>query len=207
MYHEKLVKHNNLTTKMNLHNDDDNVNDGDIHGIIIMLAYNLHAYIMAVLGNTHKSPLTLDLTAMCTPGVEVLQPGASTQVVLPLATVANTVAAFDMSMPFVVTPDSAVEQPGLKTKEFPTLRLSESPDLLPSFGLSSSSSSPTLPWGTAEDSSPPFSSNRVREGHSQDVQDEGSLLSPGLVIRPPRGSGSPPSGGVLFPTTLEDFDD
>ena len=53
MYHEQLVKHNNLNTKMNLHNDDDNVNDGDIHDIIIMLAYNLHAHIMAVLGNTH----------------------------------------------------------------------------------------------------------------------------------------------------------
>ena len=33
---------------MNLHNDDDNVNDGDIHDIIFMLAYNLHAHIMAV---------------------------------------------------------------------------------------------------------------------------------------------------------------
>ena len=53
MYHEQLVKHNNLNTKMNLHNDDDNVNDGDIHDIIIMLPYNLHAHIMAVLGNTH----------------------------------------------------------------------------------------------------------------------------------------------------------
>ena len=30
MYHEQLVKHNNLNTKMNLHNDDDNVNDGDM---------------------------------------------------------------------------------------------------------------------------------------------------------------------------------
>ena len=36
MYHEQLVKHNNLSTKMNLHNDDDNVNDGNIHVIIIM---------------------------------------------------------------------------------------------------------------------------------------------------------------------------
>ena len=34
-----------------------------------------------------------------------------------------------------------------------------------------------------------------------------SPLSPGLFFRPPRGSGSPPVGGVLFPTTLEDFDD
>ena len=71
MYHEQLLKHNNLNTKMNLHNDDDNVNDGDIHVIIIMIAYNLHAHIicacklyaiiiiitciiMAVLGNTHR---------------------------------------------------------------------------------------------------------------------------------------------------------
>ena len=58
MYHEQLVKHNNLNTKKNLHNDDDNVNDvnvnvNDIHDIIIMLAYNVHAHIMAVLGNTH----------------------------------------------------------------------------------------------------------------------------------------------------------
>ena len=49
-------------------------------------------------------------------------------------------------------------------------------------------------------------------GHSQDVPDEGSLfnvspLSPGLFFRPPRGSKSPPTGGVLLPTTLEDFDD
>ena len=54
MYHEQLIKHSNRATKMNLHNDDDNVNDGDIHDIIIMLAYNLHAHIMAVLAtHTH----------------------------------------------------------------------------------------------------------------------------------------------------------
>ena len=55
MYHEQLVKHIlQSNTKMNLHNDDDNVNDGGIHDIIIMLAlYNLHVHIMAVLGNTH----------------------------------------------------------------------------------------------------------------------------------------------------------
>ena len=34
-----------------------------------------------------------------------------------------------------------------------------------------------------------------------------SPLSPGLFFRPPRGSGSPPAGGVLLPTTLDDFDD
>ena len=40
MYHEQLVRHIlQSNTKMNLHNDDDNVNDGDIYDIIIMLAY------------------------------------------------------------------------------------------------------------------------------------------------------------------------
>ena len=34
-----------------------------------------------------------------------------------------------------------------------------------------------------------------------------SPLSPGLFFRPPRGSGSPLAGGVLLPTTLDDFDD
>ena len=120
---------------------------------------------------------------MCTPGAAVLQPGAAAQGVLPPGTVANTVAALDSSTPAVATPD-----------------------LLPSFGLSSSSSSSTLPWGTAEDSS--FSPNRVREGHS----DVGSLfnvspLSPGVVVRPTRGSGAAPSEGDLLPTMLEDFDD
>ena len=120
--------------------------------------------------------------------------------------------AVDTSTPFVATPAPVVEQPGMQAKKFPTLRLSESPNLLPSLGLSSSSSSPTLPWGTAEDSSPPFSPNHVQKGHSQDVPAEDSLfnvspLSPGLFVRPPRGSGSPPAGGFLLPTMLEDFDD
>ena len=119
---------------------------------------------------------------------------------------------FDTSTPSVATAAPVVRQPDPKAQEVPTLRLSKSPDLLPSFGLSSPSSSPMLPWGTAEDSSPPFSPNRVREGHSQDVPDEGSLfnvspLSPGLVVRPTREGGAAPSEGILLPTMLEDFDD
>ena len=93
------------------------------------------------------SPLTLDLTVMCTSGVKVPPPGASTQVVLPPATVASTVTAVGTSTPFVATPAPVVEQPGMQAKEFPTLRLSESPKLLSSFGLSSSSPSPTLRSG------------------------------------------------------------
>ena len=138
------------------------------------------------------SPLTLDLTVMCTSGVKVPTPGASTQFVLPPATVAGTMTAVVTSTPFVATPAPVVEQPGMHARDFPTLRLSESPELLPSFGLSSSSPSPTLPWGAAEDSSPPFSPNCVQAGHSQDVPDEGK---------------SPPTGGVLLPTTLDDFHD
>ena len=158
------------------------------------------------------SPLMFDLTVMCTPDTEILQPGAAAQGVLPPGTVTNTVAGVDTSTPAVATPTPVVGQPEPKAKEFPTLRLSESSDLLPPFGLSSSSSSPTLPWGTAEDSSPSFSPNRVREGHSQNVPGEGSLfnvspLSPVLVVRPTREGGAAPSEGVLLPTMLEDFDD
>ena len=155
------------------------------------------------------SSLMLDLTVMCAPGTEVVRPGAAAQGVLPPGTVANSAPAFDTSKPAVAMPAPVVGQPEPKAKDFPTLRLPESLDLLPSFGLSSSSSSPTLSWGTAEDSSPTFSPNRVREGDSPDVPDEGSLfnvspLSPGLVVRPTRGSGAAPSEGVILPTMLED---
>ena len=102
---------------------------------------------------------------------DILQPGAAAQGVLPPGTVTNSVTGFDTSTPAIATAAPVVKQPDPKAKEVPTLLLSESPDLLPSFGLSPPSPSPTLPWGTAEDSSPPFSPNRVREGHSQDVPD------------------------------------
>ena len=102
----------------------------------------------------------------------------------------------------------------MQVKEFQTVLLSESPILLPSFGLLFSSPSPTLPEsrGAAEDSSPPFLPNRAQVGRSQAVQDEDSSfsvasLSPGLFVRPPGGSSSPPAGGVLLPKTLDDFDD
>ena len=104
---------------------------------------------------------------------------------------------------------SVVEQPGVHVVELSRPQLQESPELLP---LSGQSSSPTLPWGAADDSSPHFSPNRVQAGHSQDVPDEGSLfnvslLSPGLFFRLSRGGQSPPAEGVLLPTTLDDFDD
>ena len=101
------------------------------------------------------SPLTLDMTVICIPEPEILQPRVAPQGALPPDTVNKTVAGFDTSTPAVATPATVVGQPDPQAKDFPILRLSESSDLLPSFGLlssSSSSSSPTLPWGTAEDS-------------------------------------------------------
>ena len=65
MYHEQLVKHNNLNTKMNLHNDDDNVNDGDIHVIIIMLAYKCRAFGDLVTESLHLSLHLLSVTCIC----------------------------------------------------------------------------------------------------------------------------------------------
>ena len=149
---------------------------------------------------------------MCASRARVPPPGAATQVVLPPATVASTVTAVGTSTPFVAPPAPVVEQPETQAKEFPTLRLSESPELLPSFGLSSSSPSPTLPCGAVENSSPLFSLSRVPVRHSQDVLDEDSSfsvspLSPGLFFQPPRGSTSPPAGGALLPMTLDDFVD
>ena len=152
------------------------------------------------------------MTVVCTPDPDLLQPGAVAQGVLPADTVNKSVAGFDTSTPLVATPAIVVGQQIPQVKDFPTLNLSESSELLPSFGLSSSSSSPTLPWGTAEDSSPSFSPNRVREGHSQNVPSEGSLfnvspLSPELVVRHTREGGVTQPEGALLPTMLDDFND
>ena len=151
------------------------------------------------------SPLTFDMTVVCTPDPDLL----------PADTVNESVTGFDTSTPLVATPAKLVGQKTPQVEDFPTLDLSESSELLPSFGLStssSSSSSPTLPWGTAEDSSPSFSPNRVREGQSQSDPDEGSLfnvspLSPELVVRPTREGGAPQPEGILLPTMLDDFND
>ena len=87
----------------------------------------------------------LDLTVSCTPETDILQAGAAAQEVLPPGTATNSVTGFDTSMPAVAMATPVVRQPDPKAKEVPTLRLSESPDLLPSSGLSSQSPSPTLP--------------------------------------------------------------
>ena len=81
------------------------------------------------------SPLALDMTVMCIPEPEILQPMAVTQGALSPDTVNKTVAGFDTSTPAVATPATVVGKPDPQSKDFPTLRLSESSDLLPSFGL------------------------------------------------------------------------
>ena len=166
-----------------------------------------------------RTPLTLDLTVVCTSSAVVPPPGVSSDTVVPPVTVANEGIDVGTSVPVVAAPAPVVEQPSSPVRgggghvvEVLQPLLSESPKLLPLSGRSSSSSSPTLPWGAADDSSPPFSPNRVQAGHSQDVPDKGSLfnvspLSPGLLFRPSQGGQSPPAEGVLLPTTLDDFGD
>ena len=97
-----------------------------------------------------SSPLTLYMTVVCTPDPDLCQPEVLAQKVLPADTVNKSVTGL-IQVRRLSTP---------QVEDFPTLDLSESSELLPSFGLStssSSSSSPTLPWGTADDSSPSFS--------------------------------------------------
>ena len=158
-----------------------------------------------------RTPLTMDLTVVCTTSAVVPPPGASSDTVVPPATVANDEIDVGTSVPVVTAPAPVVEQPPSPVRE--GVHVVEPPQpLLPLSGQSSSSSSPTLPWQAAEDSSPPFSPNCVHVGCSQDVPDEDSLfnvspLSPQLLFRPSRGGQSPPAEGVLLPTTLDDFDD
>ena len=123
-----------------------------------------------------STPLALDLTVVCTTSVVVSPPGVSSDTVVPPAIVANEVIDVDASVPVVGTPAPVVEQPSSPVnKGIHVIELLQ--PLLPLSGRLSSSSSPMLLWGTAEDSSPPFSPNRVQMGCSRDVPDEGSLFN------------------------------
>ena len=117
-----------------------------------------------------------------------------------------------MSAPVVMAPVLGGSDGKLTSTKSPAGDLSESSELLPSFrwsSPSSSSPSPTLPWGTAENSSPAFSSNRVRKSQSQTSLSEGSLfnVSPMSPIEPNRENGLPQPSGVLLPTILDEFND
>ena len=175
-----------------------------------------------------RIPLALGMTVVCTPGVVVPPPAVTSGLAVAPATVASD--GIDVSADSPVVDAPVLEQPSppvgerVPVVEFPQPPLSEPSDLLPVVEVatvlpfsplsrrSSSSSSQTLAWGEADDSSPPFSPNCVQAGRSQDVPDEGSLfnvspLSPGIVFRPSKGDQSPPAEGVLLPTTLDDFID
>ena len=128
-------------------------------------------------------------------------PGGPSDTVVPPASVANDKIDVVTSVPVVTAPVPVVEQPSSPVREGVHVVEHLQP-LLPLSGRSSSSSSPTLPWRAMEDSSPPFSPNRVHAECSQDVPDEDSLfnvslLSPGLLFWPSRGGGgqSPPAEG------------
>ena len=120
------------------------------------------------------SPLMIDMTVVCTPVPDPVQPGVVAHELPPTKTVKTSMT----DTPFITTPTIVGGERTPQVKKLSTFDLSDSSELLPSFGLSSSSSSsssPTLPWGTAEDSSPSFSPNRVREGQSQNTPSEGSV--------------------------------
>ena len=123
-----------------------------------------------------RTPLTLDCTVMCTTSAVVPPPGASSDTVVPPTAVANDKIDVGTSVPVVTALAPVVEQPTSPVSEGVHVVEPLQP-LLPLSGWSSSSSSPMLPWGAAEDSSPPFSPNCVHAGCSQDIPDEDSLFN------------------------------
>ena len=64
-----------------------------------------------------STPLTLDLTVVCTTSAVVLPPGVSSDTVVPPAIVANEVIDVDASVSVVGTPAPVVEQPSSPVKE------------------------------------------------------------------------------------------
>ena len=67
------------------------------------------------------SPLTLDMTVVCTPDPDLLQWEAVAQELLPAYTVNRSVTGFDTSTPFVATPAIVMGQQIPHVKNFPKL--------------------------------------------------------------------------------------
>ena len=82
------------------------------------------------------SPLTIDMTVVCTPAPDPVQPGVVAHELPPTETVDKSVTSFDTSTPAIVGGEQIPQ-----VKKLPTFDLSGSSELLPSFGLSSPSSS------------------------------------------------------------------
>ena len=138
-----------------------------------------------------------------------MQQGVNADVLPPTDSVGMSAADVNTSTPVVTAPGLEGSDGRHTSKKSPLGDLSESSELLSSFGWSSSSSSPTLPWGTAQNSSPSFSPNRVKEGQSQISPSAYSLfnVSPLRPIEPNRENGMPQPNGVLLPTILDEFND
>ena len=158
------------------------------------------------------SPLTVDRIISCKPEPDCVQHGVNADVLPPTDNVRMSATDINVSVPVVTAPVLGGSDGKLTSKKSPACDLSESSELLPSFGWSSPSSSlssPTLPWGTAENSSPAFSPNRLMKGQSQTSPSEGSLfnVSPMSPIEPNRENGLPQPSGVLLPTILDEFND
>ena len=182
---------------------------------------------------TSRAPLSLDMTVKCTAGVATTaaQPSAVTSPpAIGTATITSKEAeistgASDVAPVRRLEQDSVLVGEGVPAVAHSSPPLFVSPDPVPvvesgppdveltsspSSGQSSSISSQTLAWEDAGDSSVPLSPNRVQEGLSQDVPDEGSLfnvspISPGFLFRPSGANQQLMSDGLLLPTMLDDF--
>ena len=165
-----------------------------------------------MIGTFSASPLTIDMIVSCKPEPDSVQHGVNADVLPPTDSVGMSAMDVNASTPVVTAPDLGGGDGRYTLKKSLSGDLSESSELLTSFGWSSpssSSSSPTLPWGMAENSSPAFSPNRVKEGQSETSPSEGSLfnVSPISPIEPNRENGMPQPSGVLLPTILDEFND
>ena len=155
------------------------------------------------------SPLTVDRIISYKPEPDFVQHGVNADVLPPTDNVGMSATDVNVSTPVVTAPVLEGSDGKLTSIKSPAGDLSESSELLPLFGWSSPSSSHTLPWGTAENSSPAFSPNRVMKGQSQTSPSEGSLFKVSAMspIEPNRENGLPQPSGVLLPTILDEFND
>ena len=151
------------------------------------------------------SPLTLDLTVKCTSGVKVPPPRASTKVIVPLATVDNTEIAAGTSTPFVSTPAPVEERPEVQAKGFPTLRLVESPRVTSIVRMVVPVSLAHAAMGSSGGLVAALFAQPCTVGALTGCSGRGQFVR--CVTAFTRTVLSASSGGVLLPTTLDDFDD
>ena len=134
------------------------------------------------------SPLTVDMTLSCKPEPDSVQQGVNADVLPPTDSVGMSAADVNTSTPVVTAPGLEGSDGRHTSKKSPLGHLSESSELLSSFG---------------------WSPNRVKEGQSQISPSAYSLfnVSPLRPIEPNRENGMPQPNGVLLPTILDEFND